>query len=235
MIKYTETIKMDFEIETPDEASAQGIDISGLMPESMTQSKELYFTDSEFSFIDAKNNESQDQEMESDDGSVKIVIQMNEDDEIFYTNLSSANTIHQTSFMGKQFLIEQELAVPKWKLTGEKINYLGYECHKAELFIPKSGKDKDKHIVAWFAPSIPFQVGPQNYHSLPGAILMLSENVDKVTYQATEINMDIDVSEKIKKPKKGKSVSPLEFEKIIEEKEKELKQLSGGNSIIIRN
>ncbi len=222
-IKYTETIKMEFDIQAPD-----GMDLSSMLPESTSFNKELFFKNDQSIYVDAKNNESGDVEMESDDGSFKIVIQMDEAEEIFHTDLKQKVLTQQTGFMGKDFLIVEALEQPKWKLTGEKVKYLGYECMKAEMQVKaQTDKEKDKHIIAWFAPSIPVQVGPAHYNQLPGAILMLSENGDKREIRATEILLDIDPTEKIKKPTKGKKVSSAEFEKIIEEKEKELKELHG--------
>lgn len=225
LITYKETMKMEFEIDLPE-----GIDLSAMLPETTSTYKELYFNGKQSVYIDAKGNESMDQEMESDDGSVQIMIKMEDNDEIYYTNLETALATHQTSFMGKEFLIEETIKKPKWKLTGEKVSYLGYECHKAELLLAADDFNKNQSIiVAWFAPGIPAQVGPRNYHSLPGAILMLSVDGDMFEYMATEVNLKADTTEKIIKPTKGKSVTQAEFKTIIKEKEEELKELGGGS------
>lgn len=232
-ITYKETIKMDFDIDMPD--MPEGIDLSGMLPESTSAYKELYFDGKQSVYIDSKNNESSDQELESDDGSIKIMIKMDDNEEIFFTDLNSKMLTQQTSFMGKQFLIEQQVDKPKWKLTGEKVSYLGYECHKAELVIPAIEEEESESlIVAWFAPSIQSQVGPSSYNSLPGAILMLSVDGDKHEYMASDINLTIDPTEKLTKPTKGKKVTEAEFTQLIKEKEAEMKEMSGG-SFFIRN
>jgi len=224
IITYKETMKMDFEIDMPE-----GIDISGMLPESTTSYKDLYFNSTQSAYVDAKANESSDQEIESDDGAVKIMIKMDSNEEIYFTDFNSLTQTHQRSFMGKDFLIEQSLEKPKWKLTGEKVSYLSYECHKAELIIPAQDEDGDEsHIVAWFAPSISTQVGPKVYNALPGAILMLSVNGDHHEYMATEVVFDTDNSEKLIKPTKGKVVTAAEYTKIIQEKKLEMKEMSGG-------
>ena len=223
MIKYKETIKMDFDIQGPD-----GMDLSSMLPKSTSFYKELYFDKNQSIYLDAKNNESQDIEMESDDRSFQIVIQMDEAEEIFHVDLKEKVLTQQTGFMGKDFLIVEELERPKWKLTGEKVKYLGYECLKAEMTIKATNEEKeDQNIIAWFAPSIPVQLGPADYNQLPGAILMLSENGDKREFQATEIHLDIDPSKKIIKPSKGKKVTSAELDIIIKAKEKELKEMHG--------
>ncbi|MDA9774440.1 GLPGLI family protein, partial [Saprospiraceae bacterium] len=86
--------------------------------------------------------------------------------------------------------------------------------------------------VAWFAPAIPCKIGPSHYGQLPGAILMLSVGEDKDVYKATEVILSDEVT--IKKPKKGKKVTEEEYEKIIEDKMKEMHQSMGKNTLIIR-
>ncbi|MEL6987731.1 MAG: GLPGLI family protein, partial [Bacteroidota bacterium] len=218
------TIKMDFDVDLPE-----GVDMAGMFPESTSMNKELLFNADKSVYIDAKGNESTDQEYTNDDGTFQIVIKMNEDEEIYYSDYSSKEQIHQTGFMGKSFIISDELKKPKWKMTGEKIKYMGYECLKAEMIVPAEEEDEeDKLVVAWFTPAIKAQVGPRSYHSLPGAILMLSIDGDKHEIKATEVNFDIDPSDKIVKPKKGKKVTQDEYIKIVEEKTKEMMELNGG-------
>lgn len=102
--------------------------------------------------------------------------------------------------------------------------FLDYECMKATT------THNDKDIVAWFAPQIPMQVGPRKYGHLPGAILMLSEEDGKVEIMATKVTLD-EQSEEVKKPTKGKKVTSEEYEKVIEDKMKELNSNSKGNNI----
>lgn len=228
IIQYKEIIKMEFDIDVPE-----GIDLSSMLPESTTAYKELHFNKNQSVYLDSKTNQRSNQELESDDGSVKIMIKMNDKEEIYYTDLNASILTHQTSFMGKEFLIEEPFDKPKWKLTGEKVSYLGYECHKAELIFPPTEDDVDESIiVAWFAPSIQAQVGPRNYNKLPGAILMLSIDGDRYQYMAKEVNLNIDVSQKILKPSKGKGVSKAEYQQIIKAKKKEMKEMNGGEFII---
>lgn len=231
LIKYSETVKLDIQVDMPD-----GIDLSGLLPESTTLQKELYFTDAQSIYQDAKENENLDQEINSDDGSMQIIIKTSEFDESLFLDYESHTSFQFTGFMGKSFLIEKPIKKRKWKLTGDKIMYLGYECHKAEMVIQgEAPEDENTLIVAWFAPTIKTQAGPSSYNQLPGAILMLSVDGDKTEIKATEINLDINPSEFITKPTKGKKVTQAEFEEIMIEKEKEMKEMFGEGGMIIRN
>lgn len=234
LIKYKETIKMDFSEmgEMPD-----GIDLSELLPESTSTNKELYFAGKQSVYLKSKINEDLNVAYESDDGSMKMEFDFGGDhEEIYHTDLASKLITHQTGFMGKDFIIEISIEKPKWKLTGEKVKYLDYECHKAEMLIPAKDENKeDKIVVAWFAPAIPIQHGPSSFNQLPGAILMVSVNGDKHEYKATSVDLTADMGDKIQLPKRGDKVTENEFQQIIEEKQKELKEINGGNAVIIRN
>lgn len=234
LIKYTETMKMDFSVM---EGLPEGIDLSELLPESTSLNKELYFDGNQAVYIDSKSNESQNVEFESEDGSMKMEFDFGGDhEEIYYTDQESKMITHQTGFMGKDFIIETPIEKSKWKLTGEKVKYLEYECHKAEMLIPGASEDEEeKRVVAWFAPAIPVQLGPSGFSQLPGAILMVSVDGDKHEIMATSVDLSIEPSEKIKLPTKGEKVTKEEFEKIIAEKEKEMNEMHGGSAIIIRN
>ncbi len=107
--------------------------------------------------------------------------------------------------------------------------YLGYECQKA------TSSSEEGETVAWFTPEIPVQHGPSSYNQLPGAILMLSTPEQKMEIMATEVILDESHQKEIKAPTKGKKVTNEEFEKIIEEKTKEMEEMYGGQGIIIRN
>ena len=229
IIKYKEVRKLD--IEAPE-----GMDFADMLPESTTVYMDLYFDGKTSLYKEGKNNESQDIEMESEDGGMKIILKMDEAKNTFFTDLSNQKYLHLTSFMGKDFLIEEAYEKHTWKITGEKIKYLDYECHKATMSIP-SQEDSDEtiEIVAWFTPQIPVQLGPISYNQLPGAILMISEDGDQKEIMATEVIFDEEAKKEIKEPKKGKQVSPAEFDQIIDEKEKELKEMYGEGSTIIKN
>ena len=225
-IKYTHNIKLEFEL--PD-----GMEIDGLS-DNMTLERELHFNGSQSVYKDQPKTESKDKEITSDDGSFKMVIKMDETEEIFFTDLKAKKVIHQTGFMGKEFLIESPLKKSKWKLTGEKIKYLGYVCQKAEMTITE--EDKEIDVVAWFTSEIPVPIGPDGYNQLPGAILMVTKDDGKSEIKATEVSFDAPAEEIMIAPKKGKKVTQEEYEKIVEEKTKEMEESFGKDrqGIMIR-
>lgn len=222
-ITYNEKIKFTIDFEGIDES------MKDMFPESQTFTKELIFTSKESIYKTSENGSPDDLEMESDDGSIKIKMVSDDTEDILYKNIKDKKIVHQKGFMGKSFVVSEDLNKNKWKLTNEKIKYLDYECQKAVI------EDEDKFVVAWFTSQLPVQIGPASYHGLPGAILMLNINDGESEIMATSVDLTKLDDKAIFIPSKGKKVSPEEFEKIKIEKEKEMKEMSGGRSVRIRH
>ena len=213
-ISYTETFKLDFEIEGIDE------EMLSMIPKSQSMKKELLFNRKESVFQNEKGEAPEDIDMSSDDGSFQIKIMMDDDVEtILYKNLKSKEIKHQKGIMGKAFLVSDKLEKIKWKITDEKIKYLDYECQKAIL------ETEDKFVVAWFTSQIPVQVGPSIYHGLPGAILMVSIDEGDIEFKATNVDLKKLEEGTIKAPSKGKKVTEEEYNKIQKEKEEEMRKM----------
>ena len=222
VITYQETMKLDIQI---DDAPA-GVDLSGMLPSSRSVSKILTFDGNKAEYADGKE-EREDHEFTSDDGSIQIVFAEDEHENKLYTDYKEMVSLNQQGFMGKAFVINEPMEKTKWKITGEKVKYLDYECIKATT-TDEEGRD----IVAWFAPAIPIKAGPSGFGHLPGAILMLSRGDQELEIKAT--NVELKEVDEIKKPKDGKKVSKEEYDKIVEEKIKEMEKEYGGRGIMIR-
>lgn len=221
-ITYNSVMKIEIKMD----GMPEGVDLAGMLPTSRTATKELIFNGAESVYVDGKE-EVEDTEFTSDDGSFKMVIMESDIETKLYTNQKTKQSVSQEDFLGKAFVIEGELPKYKWKITSEKVKYLDFECIKAT-----TTNEKDKEVVAWFAPSIKSQAGPESYGQLPGAILMLSVNDGKLEVKATKV--ELKEIKKIDIPDNGKKVTTEEYEKIIDEKMKEMAKEHGGTSISIR-
>ena len=104
---------------------------------------------------------------------------------------------------------------------------------------PEAPKMREVVMSAWFTPEIPVSTGPAMYGGLPGLILEIND--DKTIILCTKVVINPKDKIKIKAPSKGKVVTKSEFEKIAEDKAKEMEEMyqgrrSGGRSrAIIRN
>jgi GLPGLI family protein len=221
IIHFLCTEKFEINIDNMPE----GVDLSGMLPTSRTETKELIFNKNESVYVDGKE-EVEDTEFSSDDGSFKMVIMQSDIESSLYTNYKTKQRISQEDFMGKAFVVEETSPKYNWKLTKEKIKYLGYECTKAT-----TTNEKDEEIVAWFAPAIKTQAGPSGYGHLPGAILMFSLDDGKIEIKA--IKVESKKVGKIKIPNDGMKVTGEEYKKIVEEKMKEMAKEYGGNGTTI--
>lgn len=235
-IKYAESTKLEIK-------GIEGIDLGDMMPSSIDTNKELFFDKKVTVYRDAADNVSEDIELESDDGSFQMVIGGSDTEEILYTDIKNKTTIHQTAFMSKEFLIEEKLEKLKWKLTNEKIKYLGYVCQKAtaiQTVDPTPGTDgapTERSVVAWFTSEIPVPIGPRRFNQLPGAVLMVSIDEGKTEIKATDVSFETPADDVLQKPTKGKKVTSEEYNKIVAQKMKEMSEMYGGReggAIMIR-
>ena len=236
-ITYTEVTKLEIE-------GLEGLDLGDILPSEMSSIKSLYFDKSKSVYRKTDDDVNDDIELESDDGSFQLVIGNDASEEILYTDLKDKSCLEQKGFMGKDFLITSQLDRPQWRITNERIKYLGYVCQKAtltEVVQPMEGSNEPEQmvdVVAWFTSEIPVAVGPRKYNQLPGAILMVSVNDGKTEIKATEVTLVEPDAQKLVKPSKGQKVNDQEYEVIMAKKMKEMQEMYGGregsSSFIIR-
>jgi GLPGLI family protein len=110
-------------------------------------------------------------------------------------------------------ILELNPEIKNWEISTESKMINSYLCYKAVYnlkHITRNGKEKNKMITAWFAPSLPYSYGPKEFSGLPGLILELQEN--ETTYFASKINLNVSKPIKINFPD-GKFMTLEEFEK----------------------
>lgn len=154
--------------------------------------------------------------------------------DVYYKNIKDKRFINQTEIMGKRFLVKDELEPIEWEMTTETKNIGKYTCYKAKYsrevenrtisMVDGEAKEvkKTETIVttAWYTPQVPISNGPRNYQGLPGLILEINDG--KNTIVCTEIILNPSEKIKIEEPTKGKVVTQEKYEKISEEKSREM-------------
>lgn len=219
-IIYEQLVKLEIKLE------GDAAQFAEMMPKERKSNKVLYFNSKASLFINGETGEDEPTAMSSAHGNV--MIKMQEPDNKVYTELVSKKQLEQKEFMTRIFLIEGEVS-QQWKLTGNQKMILDFPCQEAVTEF-----DSVKTIV-WFTPVIPVSVGPANYGGLPGAILSVETEEDKKTITATSVDFSELEKEVLAKPKKGKKVTREEYNKIVEEKMKEMGAEHGeGKQVIIR-
>lgn len=169
--------------------------------------------------------------------------------EIYFKNLKEKRFVDKTEFLGKIFLIKDSLPTYEWQLTSETKNIGNYTCYKAtstkeveniSISIKNGESNETKKMekittTAWYTPQIPISNGPTFYQGLPGLILEINDG--KTTIVCTEIIINPSEKITINEPDKGKVVTQAEYDKISDEKSKELMERfksRDGNGIEIR-
>ena len=226
VIQYEETIS--FQIDLPEGME----EFKSQIPNSQKNKMNLTFTEEVAWYEPAKSNEDpQDVTMGSEGGGMMIKMKFDMPENKTFTNISEGTMIEKQDFMGKKFLISGDVEKYKWKLTGEQEKVLDYVCQKATF------QDSTRNLVAWFTPQIPVATGPGSISGLPGIILKLDRNDGERVVVATLVELKEIEKKTLKAPKKGKKVTQEEFQKIQDEKMKEMEEEFGGSGsrIIIRN
>ena len=155
------------------------------------------------------------------------------DNNEFYSNLETGESINKNKFFGRIFLIEGEEKL-QWKVTSEIMMVGQYQSIKATTMRDTLS------VVAWFTPQIPVSIGPGPYKGLPGLILRVEVNETQQTITATNLDLrELNEDEKIVVPNKGKRVTREEYREIVREKMEEMREMNGSRpgrgAFIIRN
>tara|TARA_R110001592_G_scaffold119604_4_gene322844 strand:- start:2035 stop:2880 length:846 start_codon:yes stop_codon:yes gene_type:complete len=151
-----------------------------------------------------------------------------------YKNTAENLFLNETEVFSKPFLVHSELKNREWQLTNETKKIGNYNAQKAifseiveRTVISFDNDDKESkvtsdtiNIEAWFTPEIPVSQGPDDFWGLPGLIMEISDG--KTTYICTKVILNPEEGVKIKKPSKGKKVTPEELKVIQDEKNKEM-------------
>lgn len=188
------------------------------MPDEITQNWELYFSDtaSYYSF------KPEDQDDGFNTGGMSMRWMRWEPKDVYYADFTENIYKHYTEFMTKAFLIEDQLSMEGWKMTGKQGIVMGYPCMEAS----KMSEDSVQTIV-WFTPRIRVKTGPGEYMGLPGAVLYVNIDDGKQTITATQIRMGALREESPEIPDEGEEVSQSEYDEIVKEKTEEMRRLYG--------
>lgn len=190
----------------------------------------LYYTPDASLYMNdpAANNDGGFEQEESGDGE-QVNIRMEAPDNRTYCDLKGNTMIKQQDFMQRKFIIESPVKSSDWKLTGSQKMVLNFPCQEATRELD------GKKVKAWFTPAIPLSTGPSSFCGLPGMVLEVNiDDGDQIITAASVNQGQVDAS-KIVKPKDGKKVTQEEFDKIRDEKLKEMGvEPGGGNQVIIR-
>lgn len=224
--KVTYGVQSDFKVEDIEGVSEEQMKrIRKRMERASKQKMVLVFDSAQSLFrnFDQEKDGKEEETYESEDGRMRMRFEMYRQEYELYTNTAKNEKVEMNEFMGKKFLIKEEMETIPWKLTGEMDMIMEYPCQKATW-----QKNDSTLIEAWFCPQIPVSNGPRGYGQLPGLILKL--NFGKYGYIAQEINFDAPKEEDIYVPSEGKKVTREKFNKIVKQKREEMREMYGKDN-----
>jgi len=126
-------------------------------------------------------------------------------------------------FLGKNYIIEDSLQAPNWKILNEMKEIAGHICMNASY----NDTIKKQKIVGWYALDIPISGGPERFFGLPGLLLEVDVNDGAMVITADKIELKKLTTElDFPKKAKGKKISEKGYiallkKKIAENREKE--------------
>lgn len=197
-------------------------EMKSMMPEFNISTEQLIFNESESLY---KPLIEDDPEEFSSGGGVKI--QMAKPYFEYYQNSKTKAVINKREFIGKNYIINDEIKQKPWKFSSEVKTIQGYECKQAYYVTEDTGQT----ITAWYTTAIRPFLGPLHHGTLPGAILALDINNEDQVYVATKVEIRELKKNEMKIPKGGELMTESEFQKIRDEKIKQM----GGHGVVIRN
>lgn len=166
---------------------------------------------------------------------------------ILYKNIKEKRYARQVESFSKEFLVKDSLPKYVWVMEGDSKMIGEHLCFKAtttkevpnitfggplKLENNKNQKEQKEpttrmiNVTAWYTPEIPINNGPSDYYGLPGLILEINE--DKTNYLCVELTLNSKAATQITEPNKGKVVTQKEYNKIVDDKIKEMQEMYGG-------
>ncbi len=217
-IIFEEVQKMEIKLE--GEAAA----FADALPKERRSKKELFFNSQASLYQNLKNDESAE-DVAMQHGGAMVQIKMMEPDNKLFADLDKKIIVEKKEFMTRDFLIEGKIDPAGWKMTGEQKMILDYPCQKAT-----QENEEGQTTTAWFSPAIPVSAGPAEFMGLPGLVLEVEMMDGDRTITAKKIVFTELEKDLVAKPKGGKKVTREEFDKIVEEKMKEMGAEHGEGS-----
>lgn len=162
----------------------------------------------------------EDEKEEMSSGGIKI--QMHQPYSETYTDAAQQNTTRMIEFMGKDYLIEDSLTIQPWKLGDEVKEISGFNCRMAHY--TDTTRNDTQEITAWYTPELPPFIGPERFNTLPGTVLAVDFNNGERVILAKDIAFRELKKNELKKPEKGKQLTPEEFRMMVDEQMERMRQ-----------
>jgi len=214
-VTYEERIALKIELE------GEAAQFASMLPKEQKATKALHFNEEGSIFITETAPKATEINQETEGGG-EVKIKMNRPEEITFCDLKKNKKVEQKEFMTRKFIIESDISMGTWKLTGNQKTILGFPCQEAVR------EDSVKKSIAWFTPAIPVSIGPSGFEGLPGLVLEVNVNNGEYTLNASKVESGMADAKLLVKPTEGKKMTKEAYKKMVDEKTAEMRKLNGG-------
>lgn len=118
-------------------------------------------------------------------------------------------------FASKQYLVVDTVKVAPWKFGTDVKTVAGYECKQA-YYTDTDGKT----ITAWYTDKLRAFIGPDQFNTLPGAILALDINNGERVMVAKSVELRSLKKGELQELTGGEKISRAQFKKYMDEMRK---------------
>lgn len=130
------------------------------------------------SYISERINQQIRKQMEDPafDGHLTITGSSRTTSESYYAQSAQQVFKELRSFLGEQYLVDDDYPEIDWEINDETKSVGGYTAQRA------TGRFKGRDYTAWFTADLPFQAGPWKLQGLPGLILEATDSREEVFF-----------------------------------------------------
>jgi GLPGLI family protein len=200
--------------------------MKSMIPEFRTTKQQLFFN-AEESIYKPVIEDDDDGNFESAGGGVRMRMQQPQVE--IYSNQTTSQRLVQQEFMGKTYLIQDTLKVSPWKFGSETKIIMGHECKQASFY----NEERKQNITAWYTSALRPFLGPENFNSLPGAVLEININDGERVITAKKLEPRSLKKNELKVPTQGIKTTQKEFRKMTDEQIERMR--ANGANVFIRN
>lgn len=217
----TYEVKINVHRNLPPEREA----MKEMIPEFRTNNDQLFFNANESLYKPVE----EEPEAEEHHGGGGMRMRFQRPRSETYLNQQEGIKLIQQEFMGKKYLIEDSIKVSPWKIGAETKTIHGYTCRKATYY----NDERKQNIVAWYTDQLRPYLGPENFNTLPGAVLEIDINEGERTILVKNIELRPLRKNEIKVPAAGTKMTQPEYRKMVDEQMEKMR--ANGANIMIRN
>lgn len=205
-------IEYEFTLDVHRSIPPEREEMKSMIPQFRSENYQLFFNTTESLYKNKENPEADMATGQRGPGSgMRMMMRMPKTETHIHKEKREVTVLQD--FMGKNYLITEDLDIAPWKIGNEKMEILGYICMMAWY----NDTVAKQEITAWFTPQIQPFLGPDRYVTLPGTVLALDINNGERVWVARSVEAKEVKNNELRKPNRGEVITRSDFQKLVDE------------------